>query len=42
MVLKIMCDSVRYRNYCVIWTVGDLIFLEHNYPSMPIAEISVR
>jgi predicted NodU family carbamoyl transferase len=42
MVLKIMSDSVRYRNYCVIWTVGDLIFLEHNYSSMPIAEIFVR
>ncbi|WP_185922732.1 hypothetical protein [Hafnia paralvei] len=42
MVLKIMGDSVRYRNNRARWTIRDLTFLENNYSSMSVAEIADR
>lgn len=40
MVLKIMGNSVRYRNNRARWTIRDLIFLENNYSSMLVVEIA--
>ena len=40
MVLKIMGNSVRYRNNRVRWTIRDLTFLENNYSSMSVVEIA--
>ena len=40
MVLKIMGNSVRYRNSRARWTIRDLTFLENNYSSMSVAEIA--
>lgn len=40
MVLKIMGNSVCYRNNRVRWTIRDLTFLENNYSSMSVVEIA--
>lgn len=40
MVLKIIGNSVRYRNNRARWTIRDLTFLENNYSSMSVAEVA--